>query len=82
MQSAFVPVPDNERGIPVSIIDNPGEYETIARLFDLVCEGNGSSSELELLDSQVAKSLELAYRSAEATPIASADFKRRATSLS
>jgi len=64
------------------MIENPDEYAAIARLFDLVCEGNGSSPELEQLDSQVAKSLELAYQAAEATPIASADFKRRATSLS
>mgnify|MGYP001604937877 FL=1 len=64
------------------MIENPDEYAAIARLFDLVCEGNGNSSELEQLDSQVAKSLELAYQSAEATPIASGDFKRRATSLS
>jgi hypothetical protein len=64
------------------MIENPDEYAAIARLFDLVCEGNGSSSELEQLDSRIAKSLELAYQAAEATPIARGVFKRRATSLS
>jgi hypothetical protein len=49
----------------MSMIDNPGEYEAISRLFDLVCEGNGNSSELELLDSQIARGLEQAYEHAE-----------------
>jgi hypothetical protein len=66
----------------MSTIESPGEYDAIARLFDLVCEGNGSSSELEQLDSQIAKSMELAYQSAEPAPIAGMEFKRRATSLS
>jgi hypothetical protein len=64
------------------MIEDPGEYEAIARLFDLVCEGNGSMSELEQLDSRIAKSLEQAYQLEEAPPIASMDSKRRATSLS
>jgi|GEM_PF-3376196 len=62
----------------MSMIDNPDEYEAIARLFDLVCDGNGNRFELELLDSRIAKSLELAYQFEEAPPIASMDFKRRA----
>lgn len=66
----------------MSMIENPSEYEAIARLFDLVCEGNGSISELEQLDSRIAKSLEQAYQAEEAPPIAGMDFKRRATSLS
>jgi hypothetical protein len=56
----------------MSIIDNPGEYEAIARLFDLVCEGNGNMSELELLDSQIAKGLEQAYQCGEAAAPAGA----------
>ncbi len=64
------------------MIEDPSEYEAIARLFDLVCNGNGSNSELEQLDSRIAKSLEQAYEMEEAPPIASMDFKRRATSLS
>ena len=63
-------------------IENPSEYEAISRLFDLVCEGNGNSFELELLDSRIAKGLERAYEAAEAPAIASMDFMRRATSLS
>ena len=66
----------------MSMIDNPDEYEAITRLFDLVTEGNGNSFELDLLDSRIAKSLELAYQSAEAPPIEGMDFKRRTTSLS
>lgn len=66
----------------MSVIDNPDEYEAIARLFDLVTEGNGNSFELNLLDSRIAKSLEDAYQSAEAPPIASMEFKRRAMSQS
>jgi hypothetical protein len=64
------------------MIDNPDEYEAIARLFDLVTEGNGNSFELDQLDSRIAKSLEQAYQSEEAPSIAGMDFKRRATSLS
>ena len=64
------------------MIENPDEYAAIARLFDLVCEGHVDSSELELLDSQVAKSLEQAYQFEEAPVIAGMEFKRRATSLS
>jgi hypothetical protein len=66
----------------MSMIEDPSEYEAIARLFDLVCNGTGSNSELEQLDSQIAKSLEQAYQREEAPPLASMDFKRRATSLS
>jgi hypothetical protein len=66
----------------MSTIESPGEYEAIARLFDLVCEGNGNVSELEQLDSHIAKSLERAYQSEEPAPIAGMEFKRRATSLS
>lgn len=51
----------------MSMIENPGEYEAIARLFDLVCQGNGSASELEQLDSWIAKGLEQAYQSGEPT---------------
>lgn len=64
------------------MIENPDEYEAIARLFDLVCSGNADGSELQLLDSRIAKSLEQAYEQEEAPPIASMDFKRRAMSLS
>ncbi|MFO1473756.1 MAG: hypothetical protein U1F20_04195 [Lysobacterales bacterium] len=42
---------------------DPNEYEAIARLFDLVCEGNGNQFELDQLDSQIAKGLEQAYHS-------------------
>jgi hypothetical protein len=47
------------------MIDDANEYEAISRLFDLVCEGKADSSELDLLDSQIAKGLEQAYQSAE-----------------
>ena len=66
----------------MSMIGNPGEYEAISRLFDLVSDGNGDLSELERLDSQIAKGLETTYQSAEAPAIEGMDFKRRATSLS
>lgn len=64
------------------MIENPDEYEAIARLFDLVCEGQADSMELERLDTQIAKSLEQAYQFDEAPPIAGMEFKRRAMSLS
>lgn len=54
------------------MIDDANEYEAISRLFDLVCQGKGDSSELALLDSQIAKGLEQAYRSAEPTSPTSA----------
>jgi len=64
------------------MIENPDEYQAITRLFDLVCGGQVDSSELALLDSQVAKCLELAYQSDEAPAIEGMEFKRRAMSLS
>jgi hypothetical protein len=65
------------------MIGNPDEYEAIARLFDLVSDGNGELSELERLDSQIAKGLELAYQSEDApAAIDGMAFMRRATSLS
>lgn len=49
----------------MSLIDNPDEYETISRLFDLVSEGAGNRFELELLDMRIAKGLERAYQAEE-----------------
>ncbi|MFT3898582.1 MAG: hypothetical protein QM719_12990 [Thermomonas sp.] len=49
----------------MSMIENPDEYEAIARLFDLVCEGEGNRFELDLLDSKIAKAMEQAYPSTE-----------------
>lgn len=65
------------------MIDNPSEYEAIARLFDLVCDGNGNRFELELLDSRIAKALEQAYQPGEASAsIPGMDFRMRAMSRS
>ena len=52
--------------------ENPSEYEAISRLFDLVCEGNGNISEMEQLDSRIAKGLEQAYQAGEPGALANA----------
>lgn len=54
----------------MSMNDDSSEYEAIARLFDLVCEGDGNQFELELLDARIAKGLEQTYPSGEpAAPV-------------
>ena len=56
----------------MSLIDNPREYEAIAKLFDLVYEGKDNRFELELLDMRIAKGLEQAYPPGESEAAASA----------